>query len=71
MTKKYIIGFLYVSICILIWGSIGSLVDFPLLQQGIYQPGSFGQLMTFLVVGILTTVGSIILFKKVPKRFIE
>ena len=65
------VGFIYVSICILAWGTLGSLVDYPLLQQDIYQPGSLGQLTTFLVVGILTTVISIILFKKLPKSFIE
>ncbi len=71
MNKKYVVGFIYVSICILAWGTLGSLVDYPLLQQDIYQPGSLGQLTTFLVVGILTTIISIILFKKLPKSFIE
>ncbi len=71
MNKKYVVGFIYVSISILAWGTLGSLVDYPLLQQDIYQPGSLGQLTTFLVVGILTTVISIILFKKLPKSFIE
>lgn len=71
MNKKYWIGFLYVSICILIWGTIGSLIDYPLLQKDIYQAGSFGQLTTFLAAGIITTIISTILFKRIPKRFIE
>ena len=71
MLKKYSIGFIYVSICILIWGTIGSLIDYPLLQKDIYQPGSFGQLSTFLAVGLLTLIIAIILFRRIPKSFVE
>ena len=71
MNKKYSIGFIYVSMCILIWGTIGSFVDYPLLQKEIYQPGSFGQLSTFLAVGLLTIFIAVVLFRKIPKNFIE
>ena len=71
MNKKYSIGFIYVSVCILIWGTIGSFIDYPLLQKEIYQPGSFGQLSTFLAVGLLTIFISIVLFRRIPKNFIE
>jgi hypothetical protein len=71
MNKKYSIGFIYVSVCILIWGTIGSFVDYPLLQEEIYQPGSFGQLSTFLVVGLLTLFIAVVLFKRIPRNFIE
>ena len=57
--------------CILIWGTIGSLVDYPLLQKEIYQPGSFGQLSTFIAVGLLTLLIAVVLFKRIPKNFIE
>ena len=71
MNKKYLIGFIYVSVCILIWGTIGSFVDYPLLQEEIYQPGSFGQLSTFLAVGLLTLFIAVVLFKRIPRKFIE
>ena len=57
--------------CILIWGTLGSFVDYPLLQKEIYQPSSFGQLSTFLAVGLLTILIAVVLFRKIPKNFIE
>ena len=71
MNKRYLIGFIYVSVCILIWGTIGSFVDYPLLQKELYQPGSLGQLATFLAVGLLTLFIAVVLFKRIPKNFIE
>ncbi len=71
MNKKFSIGFIYVSICILIWGTIGSFVDYPLLEKEIYEPGSLGQLITFLAVGLLTLLIAVVLFRRIPKRFIE
>ncbi len=71
MSKKYLIGFLYVSIFVVIWGTIGSLVDYPLLQNNIYQAGSFGQLTTFIATGTSTTILAIILFKKFLKNYLE
>ncbi len=71
MTKKYLVGFIYVSICVVVWGTIGSLIDYPLLEKDIYLAGSLGQLTTFLVSGIGTSILAIILFKKLPKNLIE
>ena len=53
MNKKYFSGILYVSILIMVWGTIGSLIDYPLLKSNLYLEGSLGQLMTFSLTGII------------------
>ena len=35
--------FLYISVWVIIWGTIGSLVDFPLYKNKIYLEGSIYQ----------------------------
>ncbi len=71
MNKKYWVGFIYVSIWVIIWGSLGSLIDYPLLQKDIYLAGSLGQITTFLVAGIASSIVATILFRKLPKNLIE
>ncbi len=52
MTKKDLLGIAYVSIFVIIWGTIGSLIDFPLLKINLYEAGSLGQLTTFLITAL-------------------
>ncbi len=65
MTKKDYLGIAYVSVWVIVWGSFGSLVDFPLLKAGIYIPGSIGQISTFLLTAILSLAIGIWLYPKV------
>ncbi len=65
MTKKDWIGIGYVSLAIVIWGSIGSLVDYPLLKMNLYEAGSIGQFSTFTLTGISTVIIAVLIFKKV------
>ena len=62
MTKKTLLGISYVSIWVLIWGTVGSLIDFPLLQADIYLAGSLGQITTFILTGVISIVLGIWLF---------
>ena len=64
MTKKDWLSILYVSLAIIVWGSVGSLIDYPLLINNVYKAGSLGQLATFSVSGLLTSIAGIIIFKK-------
>ena len=50
---RKLFGVLYVSLIIIAWGTIGSLIDFPLLSAGLYLPGSLGQAVTFLLTGFV------------------
>ena len=71
MKAKDWFGILYVSIAIIIWGTIGSIIDYPLLIKNIYSAGSLGQGITFSLTGIFTVILSVFLFKKVESKFIN
>ena len=70
MNKQTIVGISYVSAWIIIWGTIGSLIDFYFLQNT-YLPGSFGQFSTFIITAIFSSIGAIYLFPIINKKFIS
>tara|TARA_B100000674_G_C37111064_1_gene588992 strand:+ start:118 stop:330 length:213 start_codon:yes stop_codon:yes gene_type:complete len=45
---------LYISAWVIIWGSIGSLIDYPLYKANIYNEGSLWQYLTFTITGIIS-----------------
>ena len=65
MRKKQWFGIVYVSIWILIWGTVGSLVDLPFLKSNFYQEGSIGQALTFLCTAIISTLLAYLIYPKV------
>ncbi len=67
MNKKTLIGILYVSAWIIIWGTIGSLIDFYFLQNT-YLPGSQGQFLTFIITAIISTIVAIYTFPIIDKK---
>ena len=67
MSKDTVVGISYVSIWILIWGTIGSIIDFYFLQN-IYVPGSTGQYLTFIITAAITTVVAIKIFPQITKN---
>ncbi len=70
MSKKTLIGISYVSAWVIIWGTIGSLIDFYFLQST-YTPGSLGQFITFIITGIASSIAAIYLFPSINKKFIS
>tara|TARA_Y100000589_G_scaffold190684_1_gene180642 strand:+ start:6318 stop:6527 length:210 start_codon:yes stop_codon:yes gene_type:complete len=62
-TQKFKI-ILYISVWVIIWGSIASLIDFPLLKNGVYSEGALGQYLTFSITAILSILGAKQIFKK-------
>ena len=70
MNKKTLVGVSYVSSWIIIWGTIGSLIDFYFLQNT-YLPGSLGQYSTFIVSGIVSTIIAIYIFPTINSKFID
>jgi len=52
--SKAIKVFLYISVWVIIWGTIGSLIDYPLYKNNVYQEGSFYQLLTFTITAIIS-----------------
>ena len=70
MTKKDILSILYVSAWVVIWGTVGSLIDFPLLNNNFYEVGSLGQISTFLITALISIIVGTFLFKKFSDKFI-
>ena len=70
MNKKTLVGISYVSAWVIIWGTIGSLIDFYFLQNT-YLPGSIGQFSTFIITGFLSSVIAIYTFPAINKKFIS
>ena len=62
-TQKFKI-ILYISVWVIIWGSIASLIDFPLLKNGVYSEGALGQYLTFSITAILSILGA----KQISKK---
>ncbi len=69
MSKKDLFGIIYVSIWVIIWGSIGSIIDFPLLENNIYVAGSLGQITTFVAAGLISSITAILIFPTLTKKF--
>ena len=57
--------FLYISVWVIIWGTIGSLVDFPLYKNKIYSEGSIYQYLTFTVTAIIVILSAKFFYKKI------
>ncbi len=70
MNKETLVGISYVSSWVIIWGTIGSLIDFYFLQNT-YLPGSFGQFLTFTITAIILSIIAIYTFPIINKKFIN
>jgi len=57
--------FLYISAWVIIWGTIGSLIDYPLYKSDIYQEGSIYQYLTFTITAILSIITAKFFYKKI------
>ena len=57
--------FLYISVWVIIWGTMGSLVDFPLYKNKIYSEGSIYQYLTFTVTAIISIISAKFFYKKI------
>tara|TARA_Y100000589_G_scaffold79459_1_gene73167 strand:+ start:2066 stop:2275 length:210 start_codon:yes stop_codon:yes gene_type:complete len=55
-SNKKIKVILYISILVIVWGSIASLIDLPFLRNSIYSEGDLGQYLTFSVTGFIFVV---------------
>lgn len=49
-------GVTYVSVWVVIWGTVASLMDWMLLAGEVYPTGSTGQVITFAAYGAATLV---------------
>ena len=56
--------FLYISIWVIVWGSFGSLIDYPLYKNKIYLEGSIYQYLTFTITAIISIISAKFFYKK-------
>jgi len=57
--------FLYISVWVIIWGTLGSLIDYPLYKNKIYLEGSIYQYLTFTFTAIISIICGLFLYKKI------
>ena len=57
--------FLYISVWVIIWGSIASLIDLPFLKNGIYNEGDLGQYFTFSLTAMFAIIFAKNIFNKI------
>tara|TARA_B100000579_G_scaffold425293_1_gene430822 strand:- start:744 stop:956 length:213 start_codon:yes stop_codon:yes gene_type:complete len=70
MSKKTLVGVSYVSAWVIIWGTVGSLIDFYFLQS-IYIPGSLGQFSTFIITAFISSISAIYLFPTINNKLMN
>ena len=70
MNKKTLVGVSYVSAWVIIWGTVGSIIDFYFLQNT-YLPGSLGQFSTFIITAVASSILATYIFPIINKKFIN
>ena len=55
---------LYISVWIIIWGTMGSFIDYPLYKNKIYLEGSIYQYLTFTITAIISLICGKLFYKK-------
>ena len=56
--------FLYISAWVIIWGTLGSFIDYPLYKNKIYLEGSIYQYFTFIITAIISILCAKFFYKK-------
>ena len=56
---------LYISVWVIIWGSIASLIDLPFLKNNIYSEGDLGQYFTFSFTAMISIIFAKKFFNKI------
>ena len=55
---------LYISVWVIIWGTLGSLIDYPLYKNKIYLEGSIYQYLTFTITAMISIICANFFYKK-------
>jgi len=57
--------FLYISVWVIIWGTLGSFIDYPLYKNNIYTEGSIYQYLTFVITAVISILSAKFFYKKI------
>ena len=60
-----ITAILYISLWVIIWGTFGSLIYYPLYKNKIYLEGSIYQYLTFAITAIISIISAKFFYKKI------
>ena len=55
---------LYIAVWVIVWGTLGSLIDYPLYKNKIYLEGSIYQYLTFTITGIIAITSANFFYRK-------
>ena len=56
---------LYISVWVIIWGTLGSFIDYPLYTNKIYLEGSIYQYLTFTITAIISIISANFFYNKI------
>ena len=56
---------LYISVWVIIWGTLGSFIDYPLYKNKIYLEGSIYQYLTFPITAVISIISAKFFYKKI------
>lgn len=56
--------FLYISAWVIIWGTLGSFIDYPLYKNNIYSEGSIYQYLTFIITATISIFSAKFFYQK-------
>ena len=59
-----ITGILFISLWVIILGTLGSFIDYPLYKNKIYLEGSIYQYLTFAITAIISIISAKFFYKK-------
>jgi len=57
--------FLYISTWVIIWGTFGSVIDYPLYKNNIYVEGSIYQYLTFTITAFISILSAKFFYQKI------
>ena len=57
--------FLYISLWVIIWGTLASFIDYPLYKNNFYLEGSIYQYLTFIITGFISILTAKFFYKKI------
>ena len=57
--------FLYISAWVIIWGTLGSFIDYPLYKNKIYLEGSVYQYITFIITAGISIFSAKFFYQKI------
>ena len=57
--------FLYISLWVIIWGTLASFIDYPLYKNNFYLEGSIYQYLTFIITAFISILTAKFFYKKI------